>query len=90
MQRATALASTAGREEPYLEAPRISDPNPEHVPLAPNQVHAMEESERQVVDPMPWPSISDRRLAAPISTKEHGTGTPPRRSWWRRSIGHNS
>ena len=88
--RATALAPSQEREEPYLEAPRMSAPNPTHAPLAPNNAHATEESQRQVVDPMPWPSINDRRLTAPISAKEHGTGTPARRSWWRRSIGHNS
>jgi general secretion pathway protein A len=91
--RATSFAPSAPsqeREEPYLEAPRMSAPNSVHEMHAPNQTHAAEESERQVVDPLPWPSISDRRLTAPISPKEHGTGTPPRRSWWRRSIGRNS
>jgi general secretion pathway protein A len=89
-QRAAAFAPSQEREEPYLEAPRMSAPTLAHAPLAPNQERAMEESQRQVVDPKPWPSVNDRRLTAPISTKEHGTGTPPRRSWWRRSIGHNS
>jgi type II secretory pathway predicted ATPase ExeA len=89
--RSTPLAPSAPsqeREEPYLEVPRMA-PNSVQT-HAPNQTHAMEENQRQVVDPLPWPSINDRRLTAPISTKEHGTGTPPRRSWWRRSIGRNS
>jgi type II secretory pathway predicted ATPase ExeA len=92
-QRATPFAPAApsqAREEPYLEAPHMSAPNSVHEMHAPNPTHATEESLRQVVDPLPWPSINDRRLTAPISPKEHGTGTPPRRSWWRRSIGRNS
>jgi type II secretory pathway predicted ATPase ExeA len=90
VQRTTAVAPSQEREEPYLEAPPMSDPNSVHAAQAPNQTDATEESDRQIVDPMPWPSINERRLSAPISPKEHGTGTPPRRSWWRRSIGHNS
>jgi general secretion pathway protein A len=83
-------ASSQDREEPYLEAPRMSAPDSSTHALAPNQSQAMEESLKSIVDPMPWPSINERRLSAPISPKEHGTGTPRRRSWWRRSIGQNS
>jgi type II secretory pathway predicted ATPase ExeA len=89
-QRAPSFASSQEREEPYLEAPRMPAPTSAHAMPAPNQADATEESPKPFVDPMPWPSINDRRLTAPISTKEHGTATPPRRSWWRRSIGHNS
>jgi type II secretory pathway predicted ATPase ExeA len=80
--RARSVVASQEREEPYLEAPRAAS--------APNQEQAAEESPNHVVDDMPWPSINDRRLSAPIPAKEHGTGTPPRRYWWRRSIGHNS
>jgi type II secretory pathway predicted ATPase ExeA len=83
---ATAHASTLERNEPHLGPTRSS----EDAVAAPNQAHAAEGSAKPVVEPAPWPSISDRRLGAPIPQKEHGTGTPPRRSWWRRSIGHNS
>ncbi|GAB2174730.1 ExeA family protein [Dongia sp. agr-C8] len=88
--RATSLISPPERGEPYLEAPRNTSATPLRAELAPNQSHAPEESGKPVVDPMPWPSINERRLGAPIPAKEHGTGTLPRRSWWRRSIGHNS
>ncbi|WP_395020410.1 ExeA family protein [Dongia sp.] len=88
--RATSHVSSPDREEPYLEAPRSISPTPLRAELAPNQSQRMEEGSNSVVDPMPWPSINERRLGAPIPAKEHGTGTLPRRSWWRRSIGHNS
>ncbi len=88
--RATASASAQDREEPYLEVQRGMSSAPLRAEPAPNQSHAMEESEKSVVDPMPWPSINERRVGAPIPGKEHGTGTLPRRSWWRRSIGRNS
>jgi len=81
--RANNFVASQEREEPYLEVPRVSS-------SAPNQERSTEESPRHIVDPMPWPSVNDRRLSAPIPAKEHGTGTQPRRSWWRRSIGHNS
>jgi type II secretory pathway predicted ATPase ExeA len=81
--RANNFVASQEREEPYLEMPRVSS-------SAPNHERSTEESPRPIVDPMPWPSVNDRRLSAPIPAKEHGTGTPPRRSWWRRSIGHNS
>jgi hypothetical protein len=87
---ATAHASTLERKEPHLSPTRISNSGSEDAALAPNQAHAAEGSAESVVEPAPWPSISDRRLGAPIPQKEHGTGTPPRRSWWRRSIGHRS
>jgi hypothetical protein len=92
-QRAGSFVSSQEREEPYLEPPRMAAPpsgNSDNVEPAPNQTHVAEESQRSIVDPMPWPSVNDRRLGAPIPAKEHGTGTLPRRSWWRRSIGHNS
>jgi hypothetical protein len=89
-QRATSTASSHGGNEPYLGPTRNSDTGSMDAEFAPNQMRAVEESPKPVVDPMPWPSISERRLGAPIPAKEHGTGTPPRRSWWRRSIGHNS
>jgi hypothetical protein len=81
--RANNFVASQQREEPYLEIPRVSS-------SAPNHERSTEESPTPIVDPMPWPSVNDRRLSAPIPAKEHGTGTPPRRSWWRRSIGHNS
>jgi hypothetical protein len=87
---ATAHASTLERNEPHLGPTRISESAAEDAVVAPNQAHAAEGSAKPIVEPAPWPSISDRRLGAPIPQKEHGTGTPPRRSWWRRSIGHNS
>jgi general secretion pathway protein A len=88
--RTASFADPQDRDEPYLETPRASGAAPKPAVPAPNQLRAADESQDRVVDPMPWPSINDRRLGAPIPAKEHGTGTPPRRSWWRRSIGHNS
>lgn len=58
--------------------------------LAPNQGPMVEEGGKSIVEPMPWPSISERRQGGPISAKENGTGALPRRSWWRRSIGRTS
>jgi hypothetical protein len=84
------VPSTLERNEPHLGPTRISESAAEDAVVAPNQAHAAEGSAKPIVEPAPWPSISDRRLGAPIPQKEHGTGTPPRRSWWRRSIGHNS
>jgi general secretion pathway protein A len=89
-QRATSTVSSHGSNEPYLGPTRNSDTASADAVYAPNQARAAEEIPDPVVDPMPWPSINERRLGAPIPAKEHGTGTPPRRSWWRRSIGHNS
>jgi hypothetical protein len=89
-QGATVHAAPNGGKEPYLGPAPISHSDSESVDHAPNQTHVVEESSNAIVDPMPWPSISERRVVAPIPAKEHGTGTPPRRSWWRRSIGHNS
>jgi type II secretory pathway predicted ATPase ExeA len=88
--RAASNVSAHEGNEPYLGPPRNSDTDFAQAARAPNHARATEESPRAIVDPMPWPSINDRRLGAPIPTKEHGTGTLPRRSWWRRSIGHNS
>ena len=89
-QRASSLVSSQERDEPYLEPARVSAPASANVEPAPNQARAADESLDPVVEPMPWPSVNERRLSAPIPAKEHGTGTLPRRSWWRRSIGHNS
>jgi type II secretory pathway predicted ATPase ExeA len=84
----TALSRMDG--EPYLGATRESENSAAHAGSSPNQELVAEESTDPVVDPGPWPSISDRRTSAPIPAKEHGTATPPKRSWWRRSIGRNS
>jgi len=89
-QRSMPLASAHAPTEPYLGSYRVSDAAPELAAPAPNQTYAAEETRDVIVDPMPWPSINERRLGAPIPAKEHGTGTPPRRSWWRRSIGRGS
>ncbi|MDQ7250210.1 AAA family ATPase [Dongia sedimenti] len=86
-QRATLAVSALGDNEPHLGATWNADAGPER---APNRSRAAEESVEHTVESTPWPSINDRRLDAPIPAKEHGTGTPPRRSWWRRSIGRNS
>jgi type II secretory pathway predicted ATPase ExeA len=88
--RAMSTASSLESHEPYLGPTRNSDTGSANPERAPNHARAAEESPKPIVDPMPWPSINERRLVAPIPAKEHGTGTPPRRSWWRRSIGHNS
>jgi type II secretory pathway predicted ATPase ExeA len=58
--------------------------------LAPNQAPMVEEAGKSIVEPMPWPSINERRPGSPIPAKENGTGALPRRSWWRRSIGRSS
>jgi type II secretory pathway predicted ATPase ExeA len=89
-QRAVSNASSHGSNEPYLGPKRNSDTGFGRAERAPNHLHAADENPRAIVDPMPWPSVNERRLSAPIPAKEHGTGTLPRRSWWRRSIGHNS
>jgi general secretion pathway protein A len=81
--RAKVRATKHANNEPYLGSPRSPDP-------APNQAGRAEETPKAIVDPVPWPSINDRGADAPIPQKEHGTGTLPRRSWWRRSIGRNS
>jgi general secretion pathway protein A len=83
-------ASSHGSNEPYLGPTRNSDLASAVAEHAPNQAHAPEEKANSIVDPMPWPSINDQRAGAPIPAKEHGTGTPPRRSWWRRNIGLKS
>jgi len=85
-QGATPFTPPHERGEPFLEAPRPAAIDAAH---SPNQNHAAEEHARTLVEPMPWPSVNDRRLVAPIPAKEQGTETPRRRSWWRRSIGRN-
>jgi type II secretory pathway predicted ATPase ExeA len=89
-QRATALVSSQERDEPYLEPARLSAPTSANVEPAPNQALVKDENPNSVVDPMPWPSVNERRVGTPIPAKEHGTGPLPRRSWWRRSIGRTS
>lgn len=89
-QRATLAVPPHGNNEPYLGATRNFDAGPAFGEPAPNRARGTEETPDPVVEPTPWPSINERRLGAPIPAKEHGTGTPPRRSWWRRSIGRNS
>jgi hypothetical protein len=79
-----------GNAEPYLGPTRNSAMESATDGPAPNPAQTAEESENPVVESMPWPSVNDRRMGAPIPAKEHGTATPPRRSWWRRSIGRNS
>jgi hypothetical protein len=94
VQHAAVTVSSQGSNSPYLGPTRNSDTNPATAQHAPNPEHAAEASPETIVEsmvePRPWPSINERRLGAPIPAREHGTGTPPRRSWWRRSIGHNS
>jgi len=84
------MVSSQESNERYLDPTRSSDMSSVVAERAPNQAHVREEIAESIVDPMPWPSINNLRAGAPIPAKEHGTGTPPRRSWWRRSIGHKS
>jgi type II secretory pathway predicted ATPase ExeA len=58
--------------------------------LRPSRSKETDESPKSDLDPIPLPSGNDLRQAMLFSPKDHGTGTPPRRSWWRRSGGHKS
>jgi general secretion pathway protein A len=87
--RGRAMTTSHGDNEPFL-GPTRNFRADSPAEAAPNQVLPSEEKAKPVVDPVPWPSVNDRLLGDSIPAKEHGTGTPPRRSWWRRSIGRNS
>jgi type II secretory pathway predicted ATPase ExeA len=88
--RVTSLAAAQERATDQPPEPQDAGPPAVDAGLAPNQVSTVEEGNQTIVDQMPWPSINERRLAVPIPAKENGTGAPPRRSWWRRSIGRRS
>jgi len=85
-QREPSVASSPERHEPYLGLTRYSDIGYVDGEHAPNHAHGADESLKPVVDQIPRPAVNERRLSTPIPVKEHGTGTAPRRSWWRRNI----